>query len=461
MFRPIEGFLQNLEPYFREHPELRDDENVRAAQASLREIVTRSFESQQEIIQEVSHITEVVRRSGNEELAQVMERVFNQEIRRLQLPSATQGSPAKLQRRETSTEVPCTANMLFGDILQKIFFFSDPRTRAAEARVCKCWHRELQTVRIFELSQFRSEESRDLLPRFGIQIPDNHPSSAEVVAVCKDIYEKAADILRDISECRELSAEEKAPFLSMDARTTPQNPGQFFAIVLVAQDVSFIVPFLRVRNGGPDLSGKNRCVGRVIAIRQHLEKYGDRYRTLDCKGSQMRCIPREFCYLKNLRSLDLSVNKLTAVSSEIWSLGQLQFLSLRKNQLTVVPSEIWGLRQLRVLELDENKLTVLPPGIGRLEQLQLLVLSKNQLTAVPSEIGRLGRLQGLALAENKLTDLPPEIEGLEQLSSVNLSENRFTALPAQIKSLQDRFHRLYIAYEPQQVPQCSSSFPAL
>ena len=267
-----------------------------------------------------------------------MERLFDQEIQRLD-PSA------KRRRGEEQDDATWSLPEAF---LPNIFTFLGQESRGRASRVCTSWNRQIQTVRVLELSQLRDPELEDLLSRFGITIPEGNPSSARVSATCRNIYIVTKHIIEHIIGSAGACREEKEAFRSMDPHKIAQDPNQLLALLRAGNDHSLVMPFLFLRNGGPDLSGKKTLAEKAQAVRDHLRENGDRYTTLDCNLRGLLCVPREIGSLTNLRSLDLASNYIVTVPPDIARLQHLTQLYLMMNCfLSVLPEEV---RRMKILE---------------------------------------------------------------------------------------------------------------
>lgn len=115
--------------------------------------------------------------------------------------------------------------------------------------------------------------------------------------------------------------------------------------------------------------------------------------------------------------------------------AQLLDLSLSFCNLKTIPPEIKYFKNLQELSLDCNQISSLPPEIGDLVNLRRLNLNNNQLESLPSEIGNLVNLVRLVSTKNQLKSLPHEIGNLIKLCWLNVSDNQLTALPASANRL--------------------------
>ena len=379
---PIGNFLQSLNAFFEANPESRD-ENARDALASINALAGRIFGSQQELMHEVARITDGIRRSGNTELARTMERLFDQaigrtfeneqelahefelmtarvqrsgntaltkamerlfhqEIQRLHPSSADQERCAKRQREEGQDDFTWSLPEV---LLPNIFTFLDQRSRGRASRVCTSWNRQIQTVRVFELSQLRGPEFKDLLPRFGITIPQGTLSSAEASAICRNIHKLTVHIFFHIKDSLAANYEETERMIKEFWSVVPHmilpDPNRLLALLRAANDHSLVMPFKYLTNRGLDLSEEKTLAEKAQAVRDHLRRDGNRYASLDCHSRRLFCVPEEICTLKNLRRLNLSHNDIVAVPPDIAHLPHLTELHILGNQdLSVLPKEI-------------------------------------------------------------------------------------------------------------------------
>jgi len=154
-------------------------------------------------------------------------------------------------------------------------------------------------------------------------------------------------------------------------------------------------------------------------------------------GSELKIIPSQVFFLKNLQRLNLSYNRLSELPAEILQLQNLTELNLNNNQLSELPAEILQLQNLTTLYLGYNQLSELPAEILQLRNLTELDLSGNQLSKLPAEILQLQNLTELNLGYNQLSELPAEIGQLQNLTELNLVNNKLSKLPAEILQLQN------------------------
>lgn len=147
--------------------------------------------------------------------------------------------------------------------------------------------------------------------------------------------------------------------------------------------------------------------------------------------SALYCDQTSQLKLADVKVLDLSGNGLTKlpISNFFFHLISVRKLCLSRNQLKEIPDELFFLRQMEILLIQENKLTKLPSCIKNLTSLQILDLSNNILPLVQDNLCDLGNLRVLKLHSNRLTRLPEAIGNLKSLQSVDLSNNRLCILP--------------------------------
>jgi Leucine-rich repeat (LRR) protein len=149
----------------------------------------------------------------------------------------------------------------------------------------------------------------------------------------------------------------------------------------------------------------------------------------------IRVLPAEIAYFKDLRVLDISENKLTHLP-DLSALKQLRYLNLNDNQFAQLPPSIGELPNLSVLSAMNNQLVYVDESIGNLSQLKNLYLGGNQIACLPEKIGQLISLEECSLENNCLKALPESIGALKQLKYLYLYNNQLTSFPASIKDLE-------------------------
>lgn len=164
-------------------------------------------------------------------------------------------------------------------------------------------------------------------------------------------------------------------------------------------------------------------------------KFFKNLNALRLKGNGLSSLPAEIGHLTELVELDLNHNQLTSLPPEIGKLAKLIGLNIEHNELASLPSEFFNLSNLEEFSVANNKLSVLSPEIGRLTKLQQLGLHYNRLTSLPAEIGNLTKLTGLAVAFKQLNSLPPEIGRLVELEDLIISNNKLRFLPLELNCL--------------------------
>ena len=409
----VEGFFRSLNEYFEAHPESIEDGRV--AQAALSTLAGRTFASEGELVGEVKFIMDTFFR-GNPGLANIMQRLFNREIRRLYpAPSASRERCPK--RRQDEMEGASSSDR--------------------ERLVSRGWDREQQAVRASYVRQLRGPELQGLLQNFGIMIPPHDASPIELSTAYSSISARMENIWQGVISV--LDDGEKEVFRLLNPREV-QDPRCFRTILQAGLDSSLVHLFGDGWNDGPDLSGKKTLAEKAQAIRNHIQERGDSYTRLQRSHTLMCCFPIEICSLKNLQDLELSDCFLAFIPPEIERLQQLQTLVLNGNDLRAVPSAIMRLRELRILNLSRNQLTVLPDGTWDLPHLQIFNLSYNGLVGhLPGEIQSLPRQMNLNVSFNPHLD-PRDLSELRRQYSITADVPGFSGASL--------YHRLPYEREP-------------
>lgn len=254
-----------------------------------------------------------------------------------------------------------------------------------------------------------------------------------------------------------------------------------------------LVHFCKKIPGGEVKAKQFACLG-LIKQADELRKWLTQDLTiasmphLNLDNMNLRCIPPEIKYFKQLAKLSLKGNKLFSLPKEIGSLSNLRELSLENNMLYSLPKEmgkltltdlnvgsnsirdsleiIFKIKSLKKLNLHSNGIKVLPKTIGNLTLLEYLNISGNFISpppeigrlvnlryldassndpsicccranmTLPPEIDKLVRLEELVLADSNLKDLPI-IRNLIALEKLDLSGNKFSRIPFSVFSLQN------------------------
>lgn len=84
----------------------------------------------------------------------------------------------------------------------------------------------------------------------------------------------------------------------------------------------------------------------------------------------------------------------------------LQVLDISQNRLRCLPAQFCQLRELVNLKLDDNQLACLPFHIGRLSKLRFLSAANNQLSGLPGDFRKLS-LENLDLFGNPFIQANP------------------------------------------------------
>lgn len=101
---------------------------------------------------------------------------------------------------------------------------------------------------------------------------------------------------------------------------------------------------------------------------------------VNLEGKQLKKLPTEIKYLKNLQSLVLGHNQLTKFPKEILQLTKLEYVNLNHNLIKNIPKEINALHKLDYFRLDNNQIRIVPKEILQIEELVYLNLKQNPLS---------------------------------------------------------------------------------
>lgn len=149
--------------------------------------------------------------------------------------------------------------------------------------------------------------------------------------------------------------------------------------------------------------------------------------------------------------LALSCNQIKKLPEEIGFLKNLEYLWVDSNKLRELPSTVNNLTKLKFLSAGDNQFGCIPPSIIALSKLEQLGLGWNKLTEVPEEICELKALQHLYLNHNQLTKLPEELGELKNLEILNVKGNQITAIPDSVATLPN-LRNLLVQFNP--LPLC-------
>lgn len=111
------------------------------------------------------------------------------------------------------------------------------------------------------------------------------------------------------------------------------------------------------------------------------------------------------------------------------------FIFRSNNQMKSLPREIGYLKNLSVLNVSDNLIEEIPDTIAFLSKMKALNVSDNNLVQLPSAIGNLPKLVIIIANNNSLKSLPREFKNLVNLISLNVSNNPLRWLPAEIANL--------------------------
>jgi len=156
---------------------------------------------------------------------------------------------------------------------------------------------------------------------------------------------------------------------------------------------------------------------------------------INLKELEINEFPMTLLNLTSLESLDLHNNQLRKIPKEINYLKNLTELYLSCNRLNIFPDEICNLSKLKILSLGENNLKSIPYSINHLENLEKLRLPHNQIEKIPESLCDLTSLEILSLDGNKLTDFPEGIYKIKNLKFLHLKGNLFKKYPESLNLL--------------------------
>ncbi|TYI07739.1 hypothetical protein ES332_A10G246600v1 [Gossypium tomentosum] len=155
--------------------------------------------------------------------------------------------------------------------------------------------------------------------------------------------------------------------------------------------------------------------------------------TISPSIGNLRTIPREFGYLKQLRLLDLSNNDLHGnIPIELNNCSSMQNINLILNSLTgKIPfgSGDYHMKNLTILTLAANCLSGgIPSSLANLSSLDFLGLSRNQLEGnIPNDLSRLSNLKVLVFSRNNLSGtIPSSIYNLSSLTYIDMGSNQLS-----------------------------------
>lgn len=149
----------------------------------------------------------------------------------------------------------------------------------------------------------------------------------------------------------------------------------------------------------------------------------------------LRKLPPEIKYFKNLQELNLTNNAIEELPKEISKLKQLRILRLRNNQLERIPDSISKLSQLIELDLSNNQLHSLPASFCKMPSLRYLSLENNRLTTLPKNWDQLSNLKLLNLSKNKLFKIPNSLAQNTSLEILIIESNPISSIPTGWKQL--------------------------
>ncbi|KAF6721851.1 Leucine-rich repeat protein 1 [Oryzias melastigma] len=132
-------------------------------------------------------------------------------------------------------------------------------------------------------------------------------------------------------------------------------------------------------------------------------------RKLDLSNNHIKKLPATIGDLSCLTELNLHNNQLEAFSEALClsTLQQtLQVLDISQNRLRCLPAQFCQLRELVNLKLDNNQLACLPFHVGRLSKLRFLSAANNQLSGLPGDFRKLS-LENLDLFGNPFIQANP------------------------------------------------------
>jgi len=156
---------------------------------------------------------------------------------------------------------------------------------------------------------------------------------------------------------------------------------------------------------------------------------------LNLRNLQLKTLPENLGFLKDVGFVDLSDNELEALPSSIGDLSNIRELEVKSNRLRNLPESLGNLTKMTDLNLSGNQLETLPSTIGNLSCLLCFNVDTNRLQSLPDSIVNLSSLLWLNVAWNRLQGLPDSIGNLTCLSDFYVDFNQFQSLPDSIGNL--------------------------
>jgi hypothetical protein len=131
--------------------------------------------------------------------------------------------------------------------------------------------------------------------------------------------------------------------------------------------------------------------------------------TLCIEDCEMKQLPNEIGFFRNLGIVELHGIGLEKIGNGIQYLSKLRSFSAKNNCLEYLPESFGNLKKLRSLNLHDNRLKKLPDSLQQLEELELIQISKNpDLRSLPNWLTRLPSLKKLILDKDVFQEQIPE-----------------------------------------------------
>ncbi len=169
------------------------------------------------------------------------------------------------------------------------------------------------------------------------------------------------------------------------------------------------------------------------------------------RNLNLRNIPEEVFYSKDIEHLDLQDNKIEEIPKDIKILKNLREIIFSNNKIEEIPNELYELTNLTALLLGYNKIRSISYEIEKLEKLNWLQIRYNKIKEIPKSIAKLKELRNLDARNNLIEQLPPEIGLLKNLVKLDLDNNMIHTLPIEIQNLTN-LHHLELRDNPLPIP---------
>ncbi len=157
--------------------------------------------------------------------------------------------------------------------------------------------------------------------------------------------------------------------------------------------------------------------------------YPDRVFQLDLSKQNLKEVPAEIAYFKNIEALKLSDNKIKTLDGVLRNLKNLEFVELSGNKLTHFDfNELYGSRhEITEIYMRDNYLSEIDTSINILSNLSILNLGNNRIKQIEPSV-QIPELRYLYLDINRLTCIPDLIQSSTALRVLNLNNNQIEKL---------------------------------